>query len=168
KEFAVFLNRLFKIYKKLKCFDFCGKLNGATGNYSALHFSFSDSNLIEISNDFIKSLGLTPNLITTQIEDNDNLADLFFLLKRQNNILIDFNRDMWMYISYGYFKLQIDPSNNKEVGSSTMPHKINPINFENSEGNLLLSNNLFNLLADELTRSRMQRDLIGSTLFRNI
>ncbi|MBF0360463.1 MAG: adenylosuccinate lyase [Oligoflexia bacterium] len=168
KELAVYLNRLFIVYKKINSFEFYSKLNGATGNFSAMVFAAKEIDWYSLADKFINSFGLKTNIITTQIEDNDNLAELFFLLKRQNNILIDFNRDMWMYISYGYLKNLADPNNTKEIGSSTMPHKINPINFENSEGNSLLSNNLLNLLADELTRSRMQRDLVGSTLFRNV
>lgn len=162
---AVFLSRLYKYYTQLSEFKFTGKLNGATGNFAAHHLTFPQNDWWKFSQNFIQELGLVPNLITTQIEDHQNLADYFHLVRQINNILIDLNQDIWLYISYGYLgQIPVE----KEVGSSTMPHKINPINFENSEGNLLLSNSLLIFFSEKLTRSRMQRDLTDSTVLRNM
>lgn len=165
KEIAVFLNRLLRQYKKLKELRFTGKLNGATGNYSALVAAFPDVDWPDLSERFVAALGLQVNPVTTQIEDHDTWAEYFALVARINNIVLDLNRDCWAYISRGYF---MQRTTHGEVGSSTMPHKVNPINFENSEGNLVLSTSLLHTLSDKLCCSRMQRDLSDSTVERNI
>ncbi|AJF60867.1 Adenylosuccinate lyase [archaeon GW2011_AR15] len=164
KEFFVFYSRLEKQYEKLKQVKLAGKLNGATGNYNALAFSEPERDWVSFSEKFIPGLGLEPNLITTQVEPRDALVELFQNVKRINNILLDMNRDLWAYISYGYFTLEKKDS---ETGSSTMPHKINPIDFENSEGNIKVANALLTAF-EELQISRMQRDLSDSTVMRNI
>ncbi len=161
KEFAVFVSRL---NKQIKTFpQLTGKLNGAVGNYNAHLIAFPKINWIKFSQNFIKSLGLKPNLITTQIENYDTLAETFQVMTRINNILIGLDRDMWTYISFDYLKQKLKED---EVGSSTMPHKVNPIDFENSEGNLGVANSLLNHLANKLTISRLQRDLSDSTVTR--
>ncbi|MFH1728107.1 MAG: adenylosuccinate lyase [Pseudomonadota bacterium] len=165
KEFAVFLSRIHKQVFKLEKINFAGKLNGATGNYSAIKSAFPDYNWIEFSNKFVLRLKLAPNLYTTQIESHDNWAEFFNIVRMLNNIVIDLDQDCWEYISRGYL---IEKTKEEEVGSSTMPHKVNPINFENAEGNLLLSNALLSFLSDKLCRSRMQRDLSDSTVQRNM
>jgi len=165
KEIAVFLNRLLRQYRKLKELRCRGKLNGATGNYSAFVAAFPDFDWPGLSEKLIESLGLEPNLVTTQIEDHDTWAEYFGIVARLNNIVLDLNRDCWAYISRGYFMQRVAHG---EVGSSTMPHKVNPINFENSEGNLVLSTSLLHTLSDKLCCSRMQRDLSDSTVERNI
>ena len=165
KEIAVFINRLLRQYRKLQEFRFMGKLNGAVGNFSAMLAAFPDYDWLYFSSQFVESLGLTPNLATTQIEDHDAWAEYFNLTRQINNIVIDLDQDFWLYISYDLFQEEAQAG---EVGSSTMPHKVNPINFENSEGNLLLSNSLLAFLSDKLCRSRMQRDLSDSTVERNI
>ena len=165
KEMSVFLNRLFEQYKRLKKFKFCGKFNGATGNYSAMYSAFSKYNWMKFSNEFIKSLDLIPNEVTTQIDSHDVWAEYFSIIIQINNILVDLNKDVWLYLMLGNFKIS---SNKNEVGSSTMPHKINPINFENSEGNLELSNSLLEFFIRKLTKSRLQRDLSDSTVSRNL
>ncbi len=163
KELAVFVHRLKNQIKSLP--KLTGKLNGAVGNYNAHLAAFPKIDWIKFSQNFIKSLGLKSNLITTQIENHDCWAQLFQAVVRINNILIDFNRDLWTYISLDYLKQK---GVKKEVGSSTMPHKINPIDFENSEGNLGIANSLLNHLANKLPISRLQRDLSDSTVSRNI
>ena len=163
KEFMVFYSRLKEQYTKLQNFRLKAKLNGATGNYNALHFA-DPRDWINFSRDFISELELEPNLITTQIEPKDRLVELFQLIKRINNIILDMDRDMWFYIALEYFSLK---KQEKEVGSSTMPHKINPIDFENSEGNIKVANSLFTDFED-LQVSRLQRDLSDSTVMRNI
>lgn len=165
KEVSVYINRILKQYKKLKNFKFSAKLNGAVGNYSAMLSAFPDYDWMEFSYKFINELNLSPNISTTQIEDHDCWAEYFNINRQINNIILDLDIDFWQYISQGLF---IEKSMLNEVGSSTMPHKINPINFENSEGNLMLSNSLFVLMSDKLCRSRMQRDLSDSTVIRNI
>jgi adenylosuccinate lyase len=165
KEIAVFINRLLRPYRTLKTFRFMGKLNGAVGNFSAMLAAFPDYDWMSFSHQFVESLGLTPNIATTQIEDHDTWAEYFNLTRQINNIVIDLNQDFWSYISRDLFQEQTTAG---EVGSSTMPHKVNPINFENSEGNLMLSNPLLTMLSDKLCRSRMQRDLSDSTVERNI
>ena len=164
KEFFVFHERLRKQFEKIRDIKLTGKLNGATGNYNALAFSEPEKDWISFSKKFILDLGLEPNLITTQIESKDTLVELFQAVKRINNIILNLDRDMWLYISQDYFSLKKKDS---EVGSSTMPHKINPIDFENSEGNIKLANSLFTGF-EELQISRMQRDLSDSTIMRNI
>jgi adenylosuccinate lyase len=164
KEFHVFYSRLNRQIAILKKIKLAGKLNGATGNYNALHLVFPEKDWVAFSKEFISGLGLEPNIITTQVEPKDTLVELFQCIKRIDNILLDLDRDMWMYISFGLFRLKrIDA----EVGSSTMPHKINPIDFENSEGNIKIANALFTAFED-LQVSRMQRDLSDSTVMRNI
>src|SRR3989344_202006 len=165
KEIAVFASRLQRQLKQLKSWKATSKLNGATGNYNALAAAFPQTDWIAFSKKFVTSLGLEPNLITTQIEPYDNQAELFDILRRINMVLINFNQDMWRYISDGWLKQKAVKG---EVGSSTMPHKINPIKFENSEGNLGLANALFAHFAAKLPVSRLQRDLSDSTVERSI
>ncbi len=165
KEFKNFGTRLFRQIEQLKKIELFGKLNGATGNYNALHVAYPEINWINASREFVESLGLVWQRDTTQIEPHDYMAELFDVLRRINVILIDFDRDIWTYISLGYFK-QIPKEG--EVGSSTMPHKVNPIDFENSEGNLGLANALLVHLAEKLPISRMQRDLTDSTVLRSV
>jgi adenylosuccinate lyase len=142
-----------------------GKINGAVGNYNAHAVAYPEVNWPAFSERFVQSLGLTFNPYTTQIEPHDYLAELFHALIRFNTILIDFDRDVWGYISLGFFRQKTIAG---EVGSSTMPHKVNPIDFENSEGNLGLANALLSHLAEKLPLSRWQRDLTDSTVLRNI
>ncbi len=165
KEIAVFLNRLHRQYRKLCDFRFTGKLNGAVGNFSAMLAAFPEYDWIQFAVHFVQSLGLVHNSATTQIEDHDTWADYFNITRQINNIVLDLDQDVWQYIA---FDLLSERTSAGEVGSSTMPHKVNPINFENSEGNLLLSNSLLSMFADKLCRSRMQRDLSDSTVTRNI
>lgn len=165
KELAVFINRIARVYRELKNFRFYGKLGGAVGNYSAMLAAFPDFDWLTFCHNFMKKEGLEPNIATTQIEDHDAWAAYFDLSRRLNNIVMDLDVDCWLYISYELF---IERSNANEVGSSTMPHKVNPINFENSEGNLMLSNGILTVLSDKLCRSRMQRDLSDSTVQRNM
>ena len=142
-----------------------GKINGAVGNFNAHLTAYPDIDWLTISQIFVEKLGLHWNPYTTQIEPHDFIAELLHVLMRFNTILIDFNRDIWSYISLGYFQQKAVAG---EIGSSTMPHKINPIDFENAEGNLSLANNLFGFLANRLPISRWQRDLVDSTLLRNL
>ncbi|MEJ2543802.1 MAG: lyase family protein, partial [Calditrichaceae bacterium] len=165
KEMAVFLIRLIRQYERLKSFSFLGKLNGATGNYSALKAAFPKYNWIAFSEKFMEKYGLKINPATTQIEDHDTWAEYFSITKRINNIILDMDRDIWLYLTLGYLTISADKG---AVGSSTMPHKVNPINFENSEGNMQVSIALFNGLIDKLGNSRLQRDLSDSTVTRNI
>ena len=165
KEIAVYINRLLRQYRKLSTFRFSGKLNGAVGNFSAMLAAFPEYDWMNFSYSFLRSLDLTSNIATTQIEDHDTWAEYFNTTRQINNIVIDLNQDCWSYISY---ELLYEKTKAGEVGSSTMPHKVNPINFENSEGNLMLSNSLLTMLSDKLCRSRMQRDLSDSTVQRNI
>lgn len=165
KEMAVFLTRLLRQYEKLKSFKFLGKLNGATGNYSALKAAFPRYDWITFSEKFMQKYGLENNPVTTQIEDHDTWAEYFSITKQVNNIILDMDRDIWLYLTLGYLTISADKS---AVGSSTMPHKVNPINFENSEGNMQVSTALLNGLIDKLGNSRLQRDLSDSTVARNI
>ena len=164
KEFAVFAGRLQRQLQHIKSHRLLGKLSGATGTWAAHVTAYPNINWINFSKRFVKSLGLEPNLITTQIESNDSLAESYHNLIRVNTILLDFCRDIWLYISRGVFgqKTKIG-----EVGSSTMPHKVNPIQFENAEGNLGIASAYLSHLAQTLPVSRMQRDLSGSTIIRN-
>ncbi|MCK5015891.1 MAG: adenylosuccinate lyase [Candidatus Peribacteraceae bacterium] len=164
-EFAVFSDRLSKQVNKVKSFKMDGKFGGAVGNYSAHRAAYPNVKWEALGNKFVKSLGLTPLLNTTQINPHDDIAQLSATFNLINTILIDLSRDMWMYISRGIFKQKIIAG---EVGSSTMPHKVNPIDFENAEGNLGLSNALFTHFANKLPISRLQRDLSDSTVQRNI
>ncbi len=165
KEIAVYLSRLLRLYRLLKDFRFSGKLNGATGNYSALKAAFPDYDWMAFSRRFLQKHGLEANLVTTQIEDHDTWASYLNWVKQINNIVLDLDRDVWLYLTLGYFILAAEK---KAVGSSTMPHKVNPINFENSEGNMQVSIALINGLVDKLGNSRLQRDLSDSTVTRNI
>ncbi len=165
KEFAVYLSRLYEQFSKLKDFRFKGKLNGATGNFSAMLSAFPAYDWVSFSRDFISNLGLEPNIATTQIESHDSWLDYFAIIRHINTIILDMNRDIWLYLTLGYLTLEADKG---AVGSSTMPHKINPINFENSEGNLQVSNALLNAFEEKLGQSRLQRDLSDSTVTRNI
>jgi len=165
KEFWVFYERLNRQLQILEGQDYLGKLNGAVGNFNAHLVAYPNFNWPNFSRSFISSLGLKPNLATTQIEPHDYLAELAHNVMRINNILLDLCRDIWGYISLGYFSQQMKEN---EVGSSTMPHKINPIDFENAEGNLGLANSLFAHLANKLPISRWQRDLTDSTVQRNL
>ncbi len=165
KEMAVFASRLKRQLKQLKEHKLTSKLNGATGNYNALAIAYPKTDWIAFSKKFITSLGLEPNLITTQIEPYDNQVELFDTMRRINMILIGFDQDIWRYISDGWI---VQKAVKGEVGSSTMPHKINPIKFENSEGNLGIANALFGHFALKLPISRLQRDLTDSTVQRSI
>jgi len=165
KEFANVTARLKRQINHLAKQEYLGKINGAVGNFNAHIVAYPEVNWEQHSKDFIKSMGLTYNPMTTQIEPHDFLSEIFNTLARINTILIDFNRDLWGYISLGYFKQKLKKN---EVGSSTMPHKVNPIDFENAEGNLGLSNSILNHLSEKLPISRWQRDLSDSTVLRNI
>ena len=164
KEMAVFLSRLNKQYKSLKELKLECKLSGATGTWAAHVTAYPDVDWLAFSKKFITSFGLKHNSLTTQIESHDSLSEQYHLVSRINSILIDFSNDMWFYISRGVL---IQRKVKSEIGSSTMPHKINPIHFENAEGNCGLSNVLLVHFANKLTVSRMQRDLSGSTVIRN-
>ena len=164
KEIQVFTERIEKQLAMLQTIPFSAKFGGATGNFNAHHVAFPTENWVEFANSFVNdTLGLDRSQTTTQIEHYDNLAALFDGLKRINNIILDLNRDMWTYISMDYFKQKIKEG---EIGSSAMPHKVNPIDFENSEGNIGIANALFEHLAAKLPVSRLQRDLTDSTVLR--
>ena len=166
KELQVFVERIEAQLVQLKAIPYSAKFGGATGNFNAHHVAYPAINWTEFANKFVNErLELNRSQYTTQIEHYDNFAAHCDALKRINNILIDLNRDMWSYISMNYFKQQIKAG---EVGSSAMPHKVNPIDFENSEGNLGLANAIFEHLAAKLPVSRLQRDLTDSTVLRNI
>jgi adenylosuccinate lyase len=165
KELAVFVSRVEREIALIKKMKLLAKLSGATGSYAAHKVAFPDFNWPLFSKRFIKKLGLEQSPISTQIEPGDSLAELLHSFVRINNIFSDFSLDMWLYISRNIF---VQKNIVGEVGSSTMPHKINPIFFENAEGNLEIANNNFSFLASRITRSRLQRDLSGSTVFRNI
>ena len=165
KELAVFVSRVEREIALVKKIKLLAKLSGATGSYAAHKVAFPNFNWPLFSKRFIKKLGLEQSPISTQIEPGDSLAELLHSFVRINNIFSDFSLDMWLYISRNIF---VQKNIVGEVGSSTMPHKINPIFFENAEGNLDIANNNFSFLASRITRSRLQRDLSGSTVFRNI
>jgi len=165
KEINVFLSRLDNEIKTLKSVQVKGKWGGATGNFHTLVLIDEKKNWINFIKGFFKFIKTPLNTLTTQIEPHDCIAELSHSIVRINNVLIDMNRDIWMYISNDLFKLKVIKG---EVGSSTMPHKVNPIDFENSEGNLELSNALFTFFGDKLSKSRLQRDLSDSTSLRNI
>ena len=166
KEIYVFVERLTIQLTQLKQIPFSAKFGGATGNLNAHHVAFPQHNWVKFANNFVEnSLGLSRSQTTTQIEHYDNLAALFDCLKRINTILIDLDRDMWTYISMEYFKQKLKDG---EVGSSAMPHKVNPIDFENSEGNLGIANAIYEHLSAKLPISRLQRDLTDSTVLRNV
>jgi len=164
KEMGVFAHRLNRQLTQLDEIDFIGKANGAVGNFNAHLSAYPDVDWPTFSKSFVEGLGLQWNPHTTQIESHDYMAEYFQAMSRFNTILVDFCRDIWAYISLGYFKQSTVAG---EIGSSTMPHKVNPIDFENAEGNLGLSNCLLNHLAEKLPVSRWQRDLTDSTTIRN-
>ena len=165
KELNVFKQRLNKEKKTLEEQEFFAKWGGATANYNPHLLAFPQADWLTHSEKFLDELELKLTKVSTQIEPHDYMAKVFHNLMRVNTILIDFSQDIWTYISFDYFKLKLDKN---EVGSSTMPHKVNPIDFENAEGNLGLANALFSHLAEKLPRSRLQRDLSDSTVLRNI
>lgn len=166
KEIKVYAVRLEEQLRQLKLILFNAKFGGATGNFNAHKVTYPKINWLKFGKNFVqKTLKLKHSYPTTQIEHYDNLASYFDCIKRINNILIDLDRDIWMYISFGYFKQKIKAG---EIGSSAMPHKVNPIDFENSEGNLGVANALFEHFSAKLPISRLQRDLTDSTVLRNI
>ena len=166
KEIYVFVERAEKQIELMNSIPFSAKFGGATGNFNAHHVAFPELNWKEFGNNFVEnSLELKRQQTTTQIEHYDNLAALMDSIKRINNILIDLSRDIWTYVSMDYFKQSIKKG---EVGSSAMPHKINPIDFENAEGNLAMANAIYEFLSSKLPISRLQRDLTDSTVLRNI
>jgi len=165
KEMANVAVRLKRQLNAVEAIKPLGKFNGAVGNFNAHMSAYPSLDWERISRDFVESLGLTWNPMTTQIEPHDYMAELFQAMMRFNTVLIDFDRDIWSYISLGYFKQKTVAG---EIGSSTMPHKVNPIDFENSEGNLGLANAVLAHLAEKLPVSRWQRDLTDSTVLRNM
>ena len=165
KEFSIFVYRLERILDKIKKVKLTGKFNGTVGNFNAHLIAFPDVDWIKVSKEFVESFGLECNLYTTQIESHDSICLAFSYIKLFNNILLDLDSDMWMYISRNYF---IQENISGEVGSSVMPHKINPIKFENSMANVRMANSILNGLIDNLEISRMQRDLSDSSMLRNI
>lgn len=166
KEIMVFSERLSIQLKQMRAIPFSAKFGGATGNFNAHHVAFPDHDWVSFANDFVHTnLGLDRSQTTTQIEHYDNLAALFDCMKRINTIILDLDRDMWSYISMEYFKQKLKEG---EIGSSAMPHKVNPIDFENSEGNIGIANALFEHLSSKLPVSRLQRDLTDSTVLRTI
>ena len=166
KEIEVFIARLHRQLEQLKAIPFSAKFGGATGNFNAHLVAYPKHDWLGFGNHFVNNiLGLDRSHPTTQIEHYDNLASLFDAMKRINNILLDLDRDVWTYISMDYFKQKIKAG---EVGSSAMPHKVNPIDFENSEGNIGIANALFEHLSAKLPISRLQRDLTDSTVLRNV
>ena len=166
KEIQVFIERIEKQLLLLETIPFSAKFGGATGNFNAHHVAFPEIDWVNFANTFtVNALGLERQQTTTQIEHFDNLAALMDNISRINTILVDFSRDIWTYVSMDYFKQKI---NKGEVGSSAMPHKVNPIDFENAEGNLGMANAIFSFLSSKLPISRLQRDLTDSTVLRNI
>ena len=165
KEFSNFSHRINKLQIEIDRHKMVGKINGAVGNYNAHHVAYPDINWEKVAKDFVKGLNLDFNSHTTQVEPKDTIAILLSDYVKLNNILIDLSRDKWGYISLGYFKQRLKEG---EVGSSTMPHKVNPIDFENAEGNLGMANANLNHISNTVTISRWQRDLTDSTIMRNI
>ena len=165
KEFANVVYRLKRQLKQLESIEILGKINGATGNYNAHMVAYPQINWHKFSEEFVTSLGLQWNPYTTQIEPHDYIAEYFDCIARFNTIMIDFDRDVWGYIALNHFKQKTVAG---EIGSSTMPHKVNPIDFENSEGNLGLANAIMSHLGSKLPISRWQRDLTDSTVLRNL
>lgn len=165
KEIAVFVERLEEQMRLLFNIPFAAKFGGATGNFNAHHVAYPQIDWQKFGNDFVSGLGLQHSFPTTQIEHYDHFAAYFDALKRINTIVIDLDRDIWTYVSMDYFKQKIKEG---EIGSSAMPHKVNPIDFENSEGNLGIANAIFEHLSAKLPLSRLQRDLTDSTVLRNI
>ena len=165
KELANVVARLRRQHGQINAIRPLGKMNGAVGNFNAHSIAYPDVDWVQLSHDFVESLGIEWNPYTTQIEPHDYMAEYFDAMARMNQILVDFARDIWAYISLGYFKQRVIEG---EVGSSTMPHKVNPIDFENAEGNFGLANALLKHLAEKLPVSRWQRDLTDSTVLRNM
>jgi len=165
KEMANVVHRLRRAARRIAAVELTGKINGAVGNYNAHLAAYPDVDWEAFARRFVESLGLVFNAYTTQIEPHDNLAELFDAVAAANTVLIDLDRDIWGYVSLGYFRQRVKAG---EVGSSTMPHKVNPIDFENSEGNLGIANALLQHLAHKLPISRWQRDLSDSTVLRNV
>jgi adenylosuccinate lyase len=165
KELLVFVERLKNQIALLDTIPFSAKFGGATGNFNAHHIAYPQIDWVSFSNNFLADLGLERNQVTTQIEHYDNLGALLDNIKRINTILIDLSRDVWQYVSLNYFKQKIKAG---EVGSSAMPHKVNPIDFENAEGNLGMANALYEYISSKLPISRLQRDLTDSTVLRNL
>jgi adenylosuccinate lyase len=165
KEMANVVFRLQRQRKQISEVELLGKINGAVGNYNAHLSAYPDLDWEKFAKDFVESLGLTWNPYTIQIEPHDYIAELFDAVSRHNTIIIDFCRDIWSYISIGYFKQKVIAG---EVGSSTMPHKVNPIDFENAEGNMGMANAMMTHLSQKLPISRWQRDLTDSTVLRTL
>ena len=165
KELNVFVARLKEQLRQLEARPYPGKFGGATGNMNAHLVAYPDIDWNDFAENFVTSLGLKRSWPTTQIDHYDNLAAIFDALRRINTVLVDLSRDCWLYISMEYFSQAIKPG---EVGSSTMPHKVNPIDFENAEGNLTYANAIYDYLSEKLPVSRLQRDLTDSTVTRNI
>ena len=165
KELAVFTARIREQLRQAEACPYPGKFGGATGNLNAHYVAYPDMDWNAFAEEFVASLGLKRSYPTTQIDHYDNLSAIFDALRRINTVLVDLSRDCWMYISMEYFGQQVVAG---EVGSSTMPHKINPIDFENAEGNLTYANAIYDYLAEKLPVSRLQRDLTDSTVSRNI
>jgi len=165
KELVVFATRLNDQVRRLEEQQLTGKLTGAVGNFNALEFASPEVDWIKFSQDFVQNMGFTPNLATTQINPYEDVIEYFQIYQRINSIIIDFAQDMWRYISDDWFVQEVKPG---EVGSSTMPQKVNPIDFENSEGNLIMANGVLEVLSRKLGVSRLQRDLSDSTSIRNI
>ena len=165
KELAIFIHRLNRQYQQLERIELLGKMNGAVGNFNTHLAAYPEIDWMQLSQQFVEGLGLSWNPHTTQIESHDYMAEYFQCLMRINTLLIDLNRDIWGYISLGYFTLKLKED---EIGSSTMPHKVNPIDFENAEGNLGLANSVLDHLSQKLPVSRWQRDLTDSTVLRNM
>ena len=165
KEIANYCYRLHRLNEAANKVRFSAKLNGAVGNYNAHQFVYPEFDWVALSQSFIAGLGLEWNPYSTQIENHDSMCLYFAHLKHINTVLLGFSRDMWHYISLGYFRQQTVKG---EIGSSTMPHKVNPIDFENAEGNLGLANSLFGHFTEKLPVTRFQRDLSDSTVLRNI
>lgn len=165
KEFSIVVYRMEKILNRIKQEKLTGKFNGTVGNFNAHSISYPNVDWINVAKEFVESFGLEYNMYTTQIESHDSIAVVLSEIKLLNNIVLDFDNDMWMYISRNYFKQQNIIG---EVGSSVMPHKINPINFENSMANIKMSNGIIDVFLNNLQISRMQRDLSDSSLQRNI
>lgn len=165
KELAVFVGRWDRQLKQIRAQEYLGKINGAVGNWNAHVAAYPEAPWPQIARRFVESLGLAYNPLTTQIEPHDYLAECFHAVMRFNNISLDFARDAWTYISLGYFRQRVVAG---EVGSSTMPHKVNPIDFENAEANIGIGNAVLDHLASKLAQSRLQRDLTDSSALRNI
>jgi len=165
KELMVFVERIKRQLNQIKEFKYTTKFGGAVGNFNSHYIAYPEKDWIKFADDFVDSIGLKRNHFTTQIDNYDNYSEIFDILKRLATVMIDFCRDIWLYISQDYFS-QLNLSD--EVGSSAMPHKINPINFENAEGNLMMAVSLLEFMSRKLPVSRLQRDLTDSTVLRNI